>query len=636
MKKARQGANERRERLLMLERQVERVQRRLDALTGRSNGLRSMQLLIFIGGVLVSVVALLAARWLGVAGFVLVGVGLLWAIRVNRQVDRGIVRYRVWLRVKQAQLARMRLDWDALPASLIREHDEDRDHPFEVDLDITGERSLHRLLDVGVSFDGRYRLLQWLLNTTPDMETIRRRQALVQELAPMSLFREKLMLHSLFATRYAPEHLDGDKLLLWLDEHSSFKVPRSAFVVPTLLSLLTLALAVLYLVGLLAPVFFLLSMLLSLGWYLATRKRRGNLMADAGFLRESFGQLNTIFSYLEMYPYGRHERVRKLCEPFFVDRARRPSVLLNRLSRLASAAVLEQGEILGLAVNALLPWDVYVAYQLNRCREQVAQKLPLWLDTWFELEALSSLANFAYLNPDYTLPEMIEHSEQAEQAEQTEQGASSVLFSATSLGHPLIAAERKVTNDVRLDAMGEIMMVTGSNMAGKSTFLRTLGINLCLAYAGGPVNATGMQTRLFTIYACIKVSDSLADGYSYFYAEVRRLKGLLAKLEQEATPDSLPVLYLIDEIFKGTNNYERLIGSRAYIRALVGKHGVGAISTHDLELVRLSETLSAIQHFHFREEVIDGKLVFDYRLRSGPCPTRNALKIMQLEGLPVE
>lgn len=630
MKKARQGANERRERARALERQVERVQRRLDMLTGRSNGLRSMQLLIFIGGVLVSVVALLAARWLGVVGFVLVGVGLLWAIRVNRQVDRSIVRHRIWLRVKQAQLARMRLDWDALPASLIREHEEDRDHPFEVDLDITGERSLHRLLDVGVSFDGRYRLLRWLLNTTPDTETIQRRQALVRELAPMSLFREKLMLHSLFATRYAPEHLDGDKLLLWLDEHSSFKVPRSALLVPTLLSVLTLALVVLYLVGQLAPVFFLLSMLLSLGWYLATRKSRGNLMADAQFLRESFGQLNTIFSYLEMYPYGRHERVRKLCEPFFVDRARRPSVLLNRLSRLASAAVLEQGEILGLVVNALLPWDVYVAYQLNRCREQVAQKLPIWLDAWFELEALSSLANFAYLNPDYTLPEIVEHSEQVEQ------GASSELFCATSLGHPLIAAERKVTNDVRLDAMGEIMMVTGSNMAGKSTFLRTLGINLCLAYAGGPVNAARMQTGLFTIYACIKVSDSLADGYSYFYAEVRRLKGLLTKLEQNAAPDELPVLYLIDEIFKGTNNYERLIGSRAYIRSLVGKHGVGAISTHDLELVRLSDTLPVIQHFHFREEVIDGKLVFDYRLRPGPCPTRNALKIMQLEGLPVE
>jgi DNA mismatch repair ATPase MutS len=111
---------------------------------------------------------------------------------------------------------------------------------------------------------------------------------------------------------------------------------------------------------------------------------------------------------------------------------------------------------------------------------------------------------------------------------------------------------------------------------------------------------------------------------------------LLAKLEENAAPDALPMLYLIDEIFKGTNNYERLIGSRAYIRALVGKHGVGAISTHDLELVKLSDTLPVIQHFHFREEVIDGKLVFDYRLRPGPCPTRNALKIMQLEGLPVE
>jgi DNA mismatch repair ATPase MutS len=129
------------------------------------------------------------------------------------------------------------------------------------------------------------------------------------------------------------------------------------------------------------------------------------------------------------------------------------------------------------------------------------------------------------------------------------------------------------------------------------------------------------------------VSDSLADGYSYFYAEVRRLRGLLAKLEEER---ALPVFFLIDEIYRGTNNYERLIGSRAYIRALAGKHCVGALSTHDLELVKLSETLPEIRHYHFREEVVKGRLVFDYRLRPGPCPTRNALKIMQLEGLPVE
>jgi len=176
-------------------------------------------------------------------------------------------------------------------------------------------------------------------------------------------------------------------------------------------------------------------------------------------------------------------------------------------------------------------------------------------------------------------------------------------------------------------------MITGSNMSGKSTFLKTLGINLSLAFAGGPVCADHLETSPLRLFACIKVGDSVTDGFSFFYAEVKRLKTLLEELRNE---QAFPLFFLIDEIFKGTNNRERLIGSRAYIRALVGQKGFGAISTHDLELTALAEAFPQIHNYHFREEVVDGKMVFDYKIHSGPCPTTNALKIMQLAGLPVE
>jgi DNA mismatch repair ATPase MutS len=169
-------------------------------------------------------------------------------------------------------------------------------------------------------------------------------------------------------------------------------------------------------------------------------------------------------------------------------------------------------------------------------------------------------------------------------------------------------------------------------MSGKSTFLKTLGINLSLAYAGGPVCAGSLRASLFRLFTCIKVSDSVTDGFSFFYAEVRRLKALLDELQKE---HAYPIFFLIDEIFKGTNNRERLIGSRSYIRVLAGQNGAGAISTHDLELTTLANTLPALHNYHFREEVIDGQMVFDYKLHDGPCPTTNALKIMQLAGLPV-
>ncbi len=169
-------------------------------------------------------------------------------------------------------------------------------------------------------------------------------------------------------------------------------------------------------------------------------------------------------------------------------------------------------------------------------------------------------------------------------------------------------------------------------MAGKSTFLRALGINLCLVYAGAPVNASSMRASLFKIYACIKVSDSLADGYSYFYAEVRRLQGLLEELQGQP---ALSIFFLIDEIYKGTNNEERLIGSTAYIYTLMEQNCVRAISTHDLELARLATSLPMLENYHFREEVQNGQMIFDYKLHDGPCPTCNALKIMELAGLPL-
>ena len=192
--------------------------------------------------------------------------------------------------------------------------------------------------------------------------------------------------------------------------------------------------------------------------------------------------------------------------------------------------------------------------------------------------------------------------------------------------------DQKVHNDFSVPAVGQINIITGSNMSGKSTFLRTVGINLVLAYAGGPVNADQLTTIPFRLISCIRVSDSVTDGISYFYAEVKCLKALLLALEKV---DRWPVFYFIDEIFRGTNNRERLLGSRAYIRALVKGSGVGLIATHDLELVQLADEMPTITNYHFTDDVANGRMLFDYTIRPGPSPTTNALKIMRLEGLPV-
>jgi len=615
------GVNAKQERIEALERQISRLTRRIKILDQRSNRYSWTRVAIFFGGIVPSVIGyVLAGWWLAVPLALLAIIAFSVVAYFQGKIDRSIVRHKVWSYIKSTHIARMRLDWNVVPA--VRATALQAEHPFESDLDITGEHSLHRLVNTTISGEGTGRLHEWLLSTNPDLHTIQTRQALVRELLPLTLFRDKLTLKSLLASRQIAEQLEGNRLTTWLNQMNGTAALPSLLWASIALSVLTLVLAILNVVGLLSPL-WIASLLCSLFLFLNTKKIRGDVFDDAYYLRDAFATTSTVFEYLETYPYGANTRLKKLCEPFFMEKEHRPSLLLKGIARIANAATLAKNPYLWLPVNALVPWDTYCAYRLRRYKVHLATYLPQWLDIWFELEALNSLATFAYLNPTYIFPDVVADTALAGQ---------NVLFEVTELGHPLLLDEQKVTNDFTFHRQGEVVLITGSNMSGKSTFLRTLGINLCLAFAGGPVNASTFHTALFRVFTCIKVSDSVTDGYSYFYAEVRRLKALLTELQQ----DGYPLFFLIDEIFKGTNNRERLIGSRSFVHALVGRTCLGCISTHDLELVTLANTLSGVKNYHFKEDVIDGEMVFDYHIRSGPSPTTNALKIMQLEGLPVD
>jgi hypothetical protein len=371
----------------------------------------------------------------------------------------------------------------------------------------------------------------------------------------------------------------------------------------------------------LLPALWVVSFVLYVVLYHYKHRELGTLFVEAFRLEKTLSQFRAVLLYLETYAYDRTPQLATLCAPFWQAQIR-PSAVLKKIARIAGAASVQQGNLVGPLVNALVPWDLYFAHRFSQCKEEVRAQLPVWLETWYELEALNALAHFGYMNPAYVFPEVLASAETAQPP----------VFCARDLGHPLIPDTVRVGNDFILERLGETVLVTGSNMSGKSTFLRTLGINLCLAFSGAPVNAAALRTIPFRLFTCLTVSDSVNDGISYFYAEVRRLKALLVAL-QEA--HAWPLFFLIDEIFRGTNNRERLIGSRAYVHALTGGSGVGVVSTHDLELVKLVHEVEGVRTVHFRDEVRDGRMIFDYTLRPGPCPTTNALTIMRLEGLPV-
>jgi len=609
-----------------LERQVERLRRRSVELNQQSGRLSWLRAAIFFGG-LVIIGAILYffgiwPFWFSLAIFtILFGV----AIFYHRRVEERLLRHQGWQQLKLTQIARMQLDWSQIPA--LSRYEPDPEHPFEADLDLLGARSLHRLVDTAVSREGSQLLVEWLTAPVPDLAQITRRQQLVRELIPLSLFRHKLILNATVSAG-TRKIWDATRLLTWLERRSSNRVLGFWLVVFGLWAVLNLALIGLNRAGLLPPI-WQFSLPFYLVAFLAVSRITGSTFEDALELQTAIQQLAAVFQQLESFSYRHSPHLRTLCAPF-LEPGQSPSQHLNRLKLVVAATGLRSNPYLWFILHALIPWDIYFAYRLNQLKAGMVDRAPRWLESWFELEALSALANLAYLNPAYHLPTIFEIGAK-QTCSQNDKGRQ-LVFQSRALGHPLLPDRQKVCNDFSLAELGEIALITGSNMAGKSTFLRTVGVNLALAFAGGPVNAESLQTGLFRLFSCIKVSDSVTDGTSYFYAEVKRLKALLLALEEAG---ALPLFFLIDEIFRGTNNRERMIGSQAYVHALVEKNGAGLISTHDLELTKLADQTPRIKNYHFRDDIRNGEMVFDYTLHAGPCPTTNALKIMQQAGLPV-
>lgn len=594
-------------------RQRERLSRRIARLSARSTRLSWIRLWVFLIPTVLSLLLTSVDDTLPALVFLTGLVVFFTAIVMHRRTEQALARFRTWDALKAEQLARQALDWNALPAALADPpilH-----HRFEIDLDITGRDSLHRLLDTPATIDASRRLRDWLLTTDPQPDVIARRRTLVQELIARPLFVSKVALYGRLAgqtTRWSAAPLHR-----WLDEEAPNDGLGRIVVILAVLCGFTIPLGLANALGLLPP-FWVIPFAVYVLISLSRLRTIFGVFEESSRLKDTLEPLDDLFSYLENSAYPANSALARLCQPF--QAKLRPSILLKRITRIVSASSLQRNVIVWINLNALVPWDLYYAWQLRRIKHDLRDDLPVWLDIWFELEALSALATFAYLNPEYPFPVF---------------DKSPAHLTAVGLSHPLIDHDKRVANDFTLDELGEVALVTGSNMSGKSTFLRTVGINMVLAYAGGVVAAQSLSLSYFRLFTALRINDSLAEGISFFYAEVRRLKSLLDALHQT---DALPLFFLIDEIFRGTNNRERLIGSRAYIQALAGsadapQHGMGIVSTHDLELTSLAG--ERIHNYHFADRVADGRMAFDYLLTQGPSLTTNALRIMAMEGLPV-
>lgn len=596
-----------------LQNQIERLRRRIHHLKKMSRIYSWIRLSLFLVGAIFTGAVFTYGNTFWGSIVLSISIALFFfVVFFHRKLENGIEIHRLWISMKSDQLNRMDLNWDGLPVPAMP--DQFVNHPLAIDLDLVGPHSLHHLIDSSITHEGSQLLAQWLSLAEPEIDLFKKRQHVVKDLMNLSHFRNHLGLKFKQVTQAL---LSGENILQWFKAELSVGRLKILLLVSALFISVNIGLFILNRLGLISAYWIATFCLYAIFFLLNV-----DLTKDIFFIIEEMdddlGKFRKITRFLERYTYSCHQYLAELCHPF-CHAPVLPSIQLRRIKIVSAAIGLRMNPVMTVILNVLFPWDFFFAWLVIRYRNRVAQSLPVWLKTFNELEALISLAGFAYLHPEYTFPEIDSNAKP--------------LFHALNLGHPLIPHERKICNDFDIKELGEIDLITGSNMSGKSTFIKTVGINLCLAYAGAPVNATHFCSVPFRLHTCIRIKDSITDGLSYFYAEVKCLKHLLERLK---SPGEFPLLFLIDEIFRGTNNRERLIGSRSYLKGLMGAHGVGLLATHDLELTSLADHHPGIRNLHFRDHVCEGELIFDYKIRTGCSPTTNALKIMRMEGLPVE
>ena len=480
-------------------------------------------------------------------------------------------------------------------------------HPYAKDLDIFGEGSLFELLCTVRTAAGEELLARWLLEPS-SAEDITRRQDAVRELAPRVELRRDL---SLLGDDIG-DRISSQRLIEWGNAAPSLP-PRGLRWVAgglTSLSLVSLTASVL---GDIGAIPFVFSLFLQAAFALALRRRVSVVLADAQAPSHDLSVLSGLLARLEREPM-KAERLVTLSASLGGETLP-PSRRIAQLRRLMDLLDARRNQFFA-PIGGLLLWGTQLAFALERWRADCGPTLGPWIDTAAEIESLCALSGYAYENPDDVFPEI---------------AAGAVVFAGEGLGHPLIDLAECVRNDLRVDGDRRGLVMSGSNMSGKSTLLRTVGCAIVLGMAGAPVRATRLRLSPFQIGASIRISDSLRDGTSHFLAEIKRLRQIV-----DLTEGPWPVFFLLDEVLHGTNSHDRKIGAEAVVRGLLDRGAVGIVTTHDLALARIADQGElGMENVHFQDEIESGRMYFDFKLRAGVVARSNAIELMRSVGLEV-
>ena len=565
-------------------------------------------------------IALLLWRWLFVTADALTTVGLMAALilvialvvthgRLRRERDR-LARL---VTVNERAIARATLAWDALP--LPPSSEIARDHAYAYDLNVLGRASLEQRIGTPATRRGWATLRAWLLAPTSPTEIAARQEA-VAELGGQIDRRQQVESASIGTD---DELADPAALIAWASGTTWLR-ERPWLTIIAWISPIAFVLAIIAQVSGLTPYpLWLAPIVVNVLVSQLVGARASTLVAEVTPLHQTIAGYQTIFAAIATDP-GASSRLRTIAQTLGDG----PDGAMTQIARLTRASTLAvpRGAMLYFPFQLAFLWDLHVLAALERWQVRAGSQIEAWIDAAAEWEALAALAVLRHDHPDWTFPDVdLAHDRLA----------------AEGIRHPLIVPSEAVANPVTVGPRGTLLLVTGSNMSGKSTLLRAVGANAVLAQAGGPVAADALRMPIVDVWTCMRVEDSLARGVSFFMAELLRLKAVVDAAMQAT---DRPVLYLLDEILQGTNTVERQIASRQVLRQLTRAQAIGAVSSHDLGLLESTDLDTAAEKVHFAEtftrDANGPSMTFDYALRPGLATSTNALKLMEVLGFTLE
>jgi MutS domain V len=482
-------------------------------------------------------------------------------------------------------------------------------HHYANDLDIFGRASVYQYINRTQSQQGNATLANWLLEPSA-LETIIERQTAVKELAAQYKWRQQVQAYGM----EEPITITTEKKVTsWIQQENTFSHNIGWKILRWIYPIVTISLVVLYAIDILPIKWLTAAYIIALGVSGFIKKI---IFPQYSSLDKIVPEIDALFKsaqYIESNPFNSHYLQQQ--QEHFLSGNTRSSVAIKQLKNILDKFDASLNLVLAMILNPLLLWDLQLIFRLEKWRTDNKTKTLHWFTALGEIESVSTIANVHFNHPAWVFPVF----------DSTQHGT----FQSTEMGHPLIPGNKMVYNDFSTAGTAQVALITGSNMAGKSTFLRSTAVNMVLAMMGAPVCAKEMRLSPMRVISSMRVADNLEESTSTFYAELKKLKSII-----ECVNNHEKVFVLLDEILRGTNSLDRHTGSKALIKQLINKNAVAMLATHDVELAQLQNDYpSNIHNYHFDAQIANEELYFDYKLKEGICKSINASILMKKIGI---